>query len=82
MHFFSNLERLLNSLGDELRIEIITSPFSSIGTVIKTPDDGHWQQFIPRQQSNSHLVASFQIIGVSRNLRNLVLDLSDNVREA
>jgi len=36
MHFFSNLERLLNSLGDELRIEVITGSFSSIGTVIKT----------------------------------------------
>jgi hypothetical protein len=44
-----------------IRIVVITCPFSSIGTVIKTPADGHWQQFISRQQSDLHLVASFQV---------------------
>jgi hypothetical protein len=51
--------------SERQRIEVISSPLLSIGTVIKTPDDGHWQKFFPQQQSDSHLVAPFQKIGVS-----------------
>jgi hypothetical protein len=46
-----------------MRIVVETCPFSNIATVIKTLDDVLWQQFIPQQQSELHLVAHFQIIG-------------------